>query len=51
MLYNEQQLFDAELLLAKARRNELFSVVQLYRALGGGWTMPVAPTPAKAGNR
>ncbi|HMP84112.1 MAG TPA: efflux transporter outer membrane subunit [Verrucomicrobiota bacterium] len=40
VLYNEQQLFDAELLLAQARRNELLSVVQLYRALGGGWTTP-----------
>ena len=40
VLYNEQQLFDAELLLAQARRNELLSVVQLYRALGGGWESP-----------
>jgi len=37
VLYNEQELFDAELGLAQARRNELLSVVQLYRALGGGW--------------
>jgi len=37
VLYNEQQLFDTELLLAQARRDELLSVVQLYRALGGGW--------------
>ena len=42
MLYNEQQLFAAELGLAQARRNELLSVVQLYRALGGGWMMPTA---------
>jgi multidrug efflux system outer membrane protein len=40
VLYNEQQLFDAEFLLARARRDELLSVVQLYRALGGGWEMP-----------
>jgi outer membrane protein, multidrug efflux system len=40
VLYNEQQLFDAELLLAKARRDEFLSVVQLYRTLGGGWTTP-----------
>jgi len=38
VLYNEQELFTAELGLAQARRNELLSVVQLYRALGGGWT-------------
>jgi multidrug efflux system outer membrane protein len=40
VLYNEQELFNAELGLAQARRNELLSVVQLYRALGGGWTEP-----------
>ncbi len=37
VLYNEQELFTAELGLAQARLNELLSVVQLYRALGGGW--------------
>ena len=42
VLYNEQELFNAELGLAQARRNELLSVVQLYRALGGGWTKPAA---------
>ena len=40
VLYNEQELFNAELGLAQARRNELLSVVQLYRALGGGWSEP-----------
>lgn len=37
VLYNEQELFSAELSLAQARLSELLSVVQLYRALGGGW--------------
>lgn len=37
VLYNEQELFDAELRLAQARLNELLSVVSLYRSLGGGW--------------
>ena len=37
VLYNEQELFNAELILAQARLSELLSVVQLYRALGGGW--------------
>ena len=41
VLYNEQELFTAELGLAQARRNEFLSVIQLYRALGGGWTEPV----------
>jgi multidrug efflux system outer membrane protein len=40
VLYNEQELFNAELGLAQARRNELLSVVELYRSLGGGWTEP-----------
>ena len=40
VLYNEQELFNAELGLAQARRNELLSVIQLYRALGGGWSEP-----------
>ena len=34
----DRQLFDAELSLAQARRNELLTVVQLYKALGGGWS-------------
>ncbi len=42
VLYNEQELFSAELSLAQARRNELLSVIQLYRALGGGWIEPAA---------
>ncbi|HET9710274.1 MAG TPA: efflux transporter outer membrane subunit, partial [Pyrinomonadaceae bacterium] len=33
----DRELFDAELRLAQTRRNELLSLVQLYRALGGGW--------------
>ena len=37
VLYNEQELFSAEFSLAQAQLNERLSVVQLYRALGGGW--------------
>ncbi|MBL9204985.1 MAG: efflux transporter outer membrane subunit, partial [Opitutaceae bacterium] len=37
VLYNEQELFSSELALARARLDELLSVVTLYRALGGGW--------------
>src|SRR6185503_3445970 len=33
----DRDLFDAELSLAQARRDELLSVVQFYKALGGGW--------------
>ena len=37
VLDNERQLFDAELRLAQAQRDELLTVVFLYKALGGGW--------------
>jgi outer membrane protein, multidrug efflux system len=33
----DRDLFDAELGLAQTRRNELLTLVQLYKALGGGW--------------
>jgi len=33
----ERQLLDARLQLVQIRRQELTSVVTLYRALGGGW--------------
>ncbi|HSE21420.1 MAG TPA: efflux transporter outer membrane subunit [Pyrinomonadaceae bacterium] len=33
----DRDLFAAELDLAQTRRNELLSLVQLYKALGGGW--------------
>jgi multidrug efflux system outer membrane protein len=33
----DRDLFDAELGLSQTRRNELLSIVQLYRTLGGGW--------------
>ncbi len=34
----QRSLFDGELTLARLREQELVSVVQLYRALGGGWS-------------
>ena len=33
----ERNLFQGQLVLAQLRRQELVSIVQLYRALGGGW--------------
>ena len=33
----DRDLFTAELGLARTRRDELLAVVQLYKALGGGW--------------
>jgi multidrug efflux system outer membrane protein len=33
----DRELFNAELDLTQTKRNELLSLVQLYKALGGGW--------------
>ena len=33
----ERNLFREELVLAQVRRAQLTSIVELYRALGGGW--------------
>ena len=33
----DRDLFSAELSLAQTERNELLALVQLYKALGGGW--------------
>src|SRR5436309_7518179 len=41
VLEAEQQLFPAELDLARTQRDELVAVVTLYRALGGGWRLDV----------
>jgi multidrug efflux system outer membrane protein len=48
VLEAQQQLFPAELTLARIQRDQLLSVVTLYRSLGGGWNLPVeqwAPVP------
>ena len=37
VLVAQRNLFDAELALAGTDRLHLVSVVQLYKALGGGW--------------
>jgi outer membrane protein, multidrug efflux system len=39
VLTNETNYFSAELGLARARLSERLTVVQLYNALGGGWTL------------
>lgn len=42
----QRSLFANELLLVGLKQQELSAVVDLYRALGGGWnTTPPAPTP------
>ncbi len=37
VLTNETNYFSAELALAQAQLNELLALVELYKALGGGW--------------
>jgi len=46
VLEAQQQLFPAEISLAQTRRDQLVAVVNLYRALGGGWQ---AEAKAQAG--
>ncbi|HEX4961914.1 MAG TPA: efflux transporter outer membrane subunit [Thermoanaerobaculia bacterium] len=46
VLQAQQNLYPAENLLAQARYNRLASLVQLYRALGGGWKLGDAEWPA-----
>ena len=45
----QQQLYPAEFALAQTERDQLIAVVDLYRALGGGWGQepeaPALPTP------
>lgn len=38
VLQEQQLLFPAQILLVQTRLNHLLAVVDLYRALGGGWT-------------
>jgi multidrug efflux system outer membrane protein len=45
VLDTERQYFDAELQLAQAQRDEYVGVVQLYKALGGGWQTETPITP------
>jgi multidrug efflux system outer membrane protein len=54
VLEAQQQLFPAEISLAQTRRDQLVAVVNLYRALGGGWQAEERTTggaPAAEGTR
>ncbi|HEY4139221.1 MAG TPA: efflux transporter outer membrane subunit [Casimicrobiaceae bacterium] len=42
----DSSLYAAQLLLVQARRNSLVNVVQLYKALGGGWDHATAVSTA-----
>lgn len=47
VLEAQQQLFPAENALARTELNQLTAVVQLYRALGGGWRVEEESHPAQ----
>ena len=38
-----QQLYPAQTTLAQIRRDRLVTHIRLYRARGGGWSLPDAP--------
>ncbi len=38
VLDTQRQLFAAEIALAQTQRAQLVAIVQLYKALGGGWS-------------
>lgn len=42
VLEAQQQLYPAQATLAQIRRNRLLAYAQLYKALGGGWSVPDA---------
>lgn len=48
----QRDLFNSELALARTRRAQLTSIVQLYKTLGGGWSPEMAGGKTQAaGNR
>jgi multidrug efflux system outer membrane protein len=42
VLESDRSMFRAELAVSEVRREQLVSVVELYKALGGGWELPEA---------
>jgi multidrug efflux system outer membrane protein len=47
VLEAQQQLYPAQNTLAQIRRNRLIAYVQLYKALGGGWSLTDAEWPGQ----
>jgi len=48
VLQAQQQIFPAEITLARTELGQLLTVVQLYKALGGGWQTEAAPAAVPA---
>lgn len=44
----QRQLFNGELFYVQALRDQRLAIVQLYKALGGGWSTPAAAPAAPA---
>jgi len=51
VLEAQQLLFPAEVSLAQTRRDQFIAIVQLYRALGGGWNLKDAEWAGAGGGR
>lgn len=51
VLEAQQQLFPAQLNLARTQRDQLLAVVSLYKALGGGWQDERATSPESHSTR
>ncbi len=47
ILAAQREVFDADIALAQTQRDRLVNVVQLYKALGGGWHPLPSPDPAR----
>ena len=47
VLEAQQQLFPAQISLARVRTDEFLAVVALYRSLGGGWQLGTSWIPPK----
>lgn len=50
VLEAQQQLYPVQRLQVQTQAGEWIALVQLYKALGGGWP-PAAPAPTKSANR
>lgn len=46
----ERTLFEVEISLASAQRDQLVAVIEIYRALGGGWAGIAPQQPGEAGS-
>jgi len=46
VLQAQQELYPTQRALAQAQASEMIAVVQLYKALGGGWQLPEEPRSA-----